>query len=699
MCSLEKIAGRQCGGMLKKRSELSDLEVELVKMRTSAKRIDTLCQKHEIDFIKLYSKKFVACCDPFAALNSKRHMKPVKTNLLEVSYSLAKDSHSCFKLIPGHKICYPCRNLVMNYEEASTSGTSSAPDQETSTTASTVPALPHVGSQTAAGSSQGTDSSQSSVGNEAMRLLLLNLKDLHQAFLEANNDESDKVSLSKFAELRPRECILAGASGTHVVCVCEAHENFKLMVSALRIRQAVSENEMKILTYRDILSMAVCEDANTSCYLQVFGLKCQSCPKVQPIRDLITNTLDERLQDDVTFKQWKSTDGCKLECITMETEEFTDYFIESIPAMLKHSYIAKHQGAFFQHKRDNLKKGEVLVLGDFAENYSFVIQDAIYGLHWNNRQATIHPFVCYHLDQEGKLQVSNFVIISDCMDHDNKTFFAFQQKLVQFLKEKVDGLCHIIYLTDGAPSQYKNRFGVINIRSHKKDFGVTAEHHFFCTAHGKSPCDGCGGCIKRLAARESIQRTADKEQIDSPKKLFNWAVEKFAESISFAYVSDDEVKEVTEKYQSRIDAAPEVVGIRSFHCIQPVSTNTVRFKYYSLSDYEEFRYFGEAGKHTPADVWGFVTLIHDSKWWLAQVEGNDDVTIRAKILQPNGPTVKFTMSPVETITINITDIISVVNPHRKGDTTYSLKRDDSSYAKSALKQRYCPALLKLLVIK
>ena len=338
-------------------------------------------------------------------------------------------------------------------------------------------------------------------------------------------------------------------------------------------------------------------------------------------------------------------------------------------------------------------------MGDFAENYSFVIQDAIYGLHWNNRQATIHPFVCYHLDEEGELQVSNFVIISDCMDHDNKTFFAFQEKLVQFLKEKVDGLSHIIYLTDGAPSQYKNRFGVINIRSHKTDFGVTAEHHFFCTAHGKSPCDGCGGCIKRLAARESIQRTADKEQIDSPKKLFNWAVEKFAESISFAYVSDDEVKEVTEKYQSRIDAAPEVVGIRSFHCIQPLSTNTVRFKYYSLSDYEEFRYFGEAGKHTPADVWGFVTLIHDSKWWLAQVERNDDVTIRAKILQPNGPTVKLTMSPVETITINITDIISVVNPLRKGDTTFSLKRDDSSYAKSALNQRYSLALLKLLVIK
>ena len=29
-----------------------------------------------------------------------------------------------------------------------------------------------------------------------------------------------KVGFSKFAELRPKECVLAGATGTHSVCVC-----------------------------------------------------------------------------------------------------------------------------------------------------------------------------------------------------------------------------------------------------------------------------------------------------------------------------------------------------------------------------------------------------------------------------------------------------------------------------------------------
>ena len=46
----------------------------------------------------------------------------------------------------------------------------------------------------------------------------------------------------------------------------------------------------------------------------------------------------------------------------------------------------------------NLKVGEILVNADFSENYSFVLQDASQGFHWNNTQATIHPFVAYYLE-------------------------------------------------------------------------------------------------------------------------------------------------------------------------------------------------------------------------------------------------------------------------------------------------------------
>jgi hypothetical protein len=49
------------------------------------------------------------------------------------------------------------------------------------------------------------------------RLILSNLRELYQNFKEKHPVAS--IGLSKFAELRPKHCILAGASGTHSVCV------------------------------------------------------------------------------------------------------------------------------------------------------------------------------------------------------------------------------------------------------------------------------------------------------------------------------------------------------------------------------------------------------------------------------------------------------------------------------------------------
>ena len=60
------------------------------------------------------------------------------------------------------------------------------------------------------------------------RLVYCNLKELFQSFMLKYPDCKD--GFSKFAELRPKECVLAGASGTHTVCVCIIHQNVKLMI-------------------------------------------------------------------------------------------------------------------------------------------------------------------------------------------------------------------------------------------------------------------------------------------------------------------------------------------------------------------------------------------------------------------------------------------------------------------------------------
>ena len=49
------------------------------------------------------------------------------------------------------------------------------------------------------------------------RLVLSNLREAYQLFKDRFPTET--VEFSKFADLRPRHCILAGASGIHSVCL------------------------------------------------------------------------------------------------------------------------------------------------------------------------------------------------------------------------------------------------------------------------------------------------------------------------------------------------------------------------------------------------------------------------------------------------------------------------------------------------
>ena len=171
-----------------------------------------------------------------------------------------------------------------------------------------------------------------------------------------------------------------------------------------------------------------------------------------------------------------------------------------------------------------MKTGEFLVTADFSENYSFILQDAAQGFHWNNSQATLHPFVAYYLDS-GEIHHVSYVVISDCLHHDTVAVHLFQRSFIAFLKELLPTRLHpkkISYFSDGAASQYKNRKNFLNLCHHKEDFGIKAEWHFSATSHGKGACDGLGGTIKRLAARASLQRPYN-DQLMTPRQLFDWA--------------------------------------------------------------------------------------------------------------------------------------------------------------------------------
>ena len=86
------------------------------------------------------------------------------------------------------------------------------------------------------------------------RLVLSNLRKLYVAWKEANPDK--KVGFSTFAALSPINCVLAGATGTHAVCVCKYHQNAKLMAEAC----------LKTLVH-DLMKLCVCAIEMEKCMM------------------------------------------------------------------------------------------------------------------------------------------------------------------------------------------------------------------------------------------------------------------------------------------------------------------------------------------------------------------------------------------------------------------------------------------------
>ena len=104
-------------------------------------------------------------------------------------------------------------------------------------------------------------------------------------------------------------------------------------------------------------------------------------------------------------------------CIQSINDFLKDLEIE-LPLLLRHDHIAKSQAAFFDQAKKTVREGEYVICLDFAENFSFVIQDSVQAHHWSNKQVTLHPYVIY-FKKNDKTMHHSFVMVSECNKHDS----------------------------------------------------------------------------------------------------------------------------------------------------------------------------------------------------------------------------------------------------------------------------------------
>ena len=125
-------------------------------------------------------------------------------------------------------------------------------------------------------------------------------------------------------------------------------------------------------------------------------------------------------------------DRTDLLTVKLSSNEFIELLCEKLNKITSHSFIAKSQAKYLKHLKEILSPDQAIVLGDFAENYTFVVQDEIQNYHLCKKQCSIHPIIIYYMKEQ--LEESSFCVISDNLNHDVEFVSQVIHQIIDHIK-------------------------------------------------------------------------------------------------------------------------------------------------------------------------------------------------------------------------------------------------------------------------
>ena len=172
------------------------------------------------------------------------------------------------------------------------------------------------------------------------------------------------------------------------------------------------------------------------------------------------------------------------------------------------------------------------------------------------------------------------------MNHDTCFVHEVQRLTKEFIKETHPLVTFVHHYSDGCAKQYRNYKNFLNFCFHHYYFLLSADWTFFATSHGKSPCDGIGGTVKRLTARASLQRPINDQilGLDSMSSFCSSNIK----SISFHKVTKEQMVPIREQLEKRYKEGSTVPGTPSYHFYEPVPYREMAVRYKRVSEDNEY---------------------------------------------------------------------------------------------------------------
>ena len=389
------------------------------------------------------------------------------------------------------------------------------------------------------------------VGEEKLQKRICNdyARNLHELFMLENPEM--KCSMTFFWNHRPRNVLTSKYLTKDTTC-CQKHQNFQLLVKALA----------KLLPHVKCVS-------SPDAFIKEYDTE-------EKVDQLLSTFNDDGTVTRVEFEQWgrwvDPDDGKTKTRIlkhTEEVEKFLEDFSRKYTLFKEHASNATHQYREQRKMKQNLKPGECMVQVDFIQNYVCLLADAAQSSFFNQTQVTIHATCVYFKrTEDGPVEHESFVHVSPINQHHAGMVRAILTQLWETdFKEKKDELQlkKVHYYSDSPFSQYRNKYIFDFIERHEEVFGMEASWDYFESGHGKGPCDGIGGTIKRLAD----QAVKHGRQIQDADDFAEWGSTSTSVRFKVRLVSRELFELHKKRYLELDKELQTVAGTKKIHAVRP----------------------------------------------------------------------------------------------------------------------------------
>lgn len=339
-----------------------------------------------------------------------------------------------------------------------------------------------------------------------------------------------KICLRSFYNARPKN-IISYDKIKQNFCTCTYCENMKLCFES--IRPFMTEN---IDELRDVIVKLLCHRHNFECCQRT----CKECGNAdEKLNDIfIENSEDE----PINMMTWGKNDQGYVQKLISPIKSVSDakkWFLDNFDHYVMHKYIIKIQLERLRELKATLSDDTAYMTMDFSNNFQTMAQDEVQAAYFSRKYIEVFTCIVY----VGQNEPLSFILTNDNASHSKEHVHFYIHKVLTVLKEKFPQLKKIHFVSDGAASQFKNRFTLAGLLFIKKDFKLNAVHEFTPSNHGKNAVDGLGGIVKRGVFKKVMTK---KNEVYNSKQFIECAQTIF-HSIIFFHTDDTEIDKMKKK--------------------------------------------------------------------------------------------------------------------------------------------------------